>query len=67
MYKTLMLIVLVLFQVICAVPMTADEYKANIQSIMDKYAVATHGGFQFSVMHKDLNFTYATGVENHAT
>ena len=35
--------------------------------MIDQYSDNTSGGYQFAVRHQDLNFTYAGGVESHAT
>ena len=53
--------------VISAYSKTADEYKYTIRAILDNYAIVTNSAYQFSVRHKDLNYTYASGVENHQT
>ena len=44
-----------------------DDYKSTITEMIDRYSNMTQSAYQFAVRHQDLNFTYASGIENHAT
>ena len=39
----------------------------TIRAVLDNYSLVTNSAYQFSVRHKDLNYSYATGIGNHDT
>lgn len=46
---------------------TPEQYRANIQQLLDDYALRFNASFQMGVVHESFNMTLASGIKNHVT
>ena len=46
---------------------TPDEYRQNVQTLMDDYTAKYNTAFQMAVVHESLNMTLVSGIQDFAT
>ena len=58
---------LIILTGVLAKPLTADEFGAQVQEIIDSYASFLNVAYSVGITHETYNNTFVAGVNDHAT